>query len=291
MNATEDRITVYDGNCNFCQRVISTLSKQKWIDATKAEAYYDMSPDKQAKIDLPHFRSEMAVIDMNGGPTLYGLEGVLYAMGYRLPVLREVKRDTFLFPILNFIYKNVAWNRYIILTPKSTIKCDCEPPLNKFYRLSLFTICALASMTISALFGIVVGGLKYHLFYGSDMMVMSAGITLAMVGTGWLLQIILARLILRGEQFYDYLGHLGIIMLVGVLVLLPSIALCWLPTNVFIYVSLLNVIISTIAMLTMHYKRTKAIGLKLWWTITWLVFLYGGAIFWLFFIVNLPIML
>jgi len=273
MNTAEDRITVYDGNCRFCKGVITTLTRWKWIDISKTEAYYDMAPDKQSKIDLQHFRSEMAIIDMNGGRTLYGLEGVLYSVGYRFPFLRKIKREGFIFPFLNFLYKNIAWNRYVIMTPASPIKCDCEPPLNKFYRLSLFSFCVMVAIIISALKGLALGK---HLLVIPDP-VFSVTMGLLIVGTGWMLQLLIARIALRGEMFYDYLGHIGIIMLTGVTVLIPALALFWLPDVFFYSILGISVLISSIVMFRMHYKRVAAIGLSQKWTLLWAVSLFSTA--------------
>jgi hypothetical protein len=275
MKTAEDRIVVFDGNCRFCTSVIAHLTKWKWIDSTKTEPYYELSADKQAKVNLDHFRSEMAVIDMDGSETLYGLEGVLYATGYRFPFLRKIKRNSFIFPFMEFLYKNVAWNRYVIMRPISTIKCDCEPSLNKTYRLSLFAICSIIAVIITSLFGLAVGA---HVHITP---IEALKWALLAIGTGWVLQILFVMLLLRGEQLFNYLGHLGVIMLVGVLVLIPGLLFFWLPDTAFSIVMGMNVLCSSLLMLRMHYKRAASIGLSQLWTVSWFLFLQGGAIFWL----------
>jgi hypothetical protein len=97
------------------------------------------------------------------------------------------------------------------------------------------------------------------------------------------LQLLLARILLRGEKFYDYVGHLGIIMLVGVLVLLPGILCFLLPDGLFMTLAGVSVVISSALMISMHYKRTRALGMGISWTVMWLLCLYGGVVFWSFF--------
>lgn len=275
---TEDRIMVYDGNCNVCRTAINTLTRWKWIDATKAKDFYELPVEQQSQIELEKFKSEMASIDLNGGRTYYGVEAVCNAMGYRFALLKKLKKESFLFPVIQFFYRMIAWNRYIIMSPVSTVKCDCEPPLNKFYRISLFAFCAIISLIVTALLGIAIGkNALGHWFHYRDM-IEFAKASLLMIGSGWALQLLLARVIIRGERFYDYMGHLGIIMLVGALVMLPGIICIVLPDGIFLVLTLICILLSSILMIIMHLHRTKALGLDVGWTVSWLACVYGSLI-------------
>jgi len=203
---------------------------------------------------------------------MYGLEGILFVTGTKFKLLQRIKKGSLIFNLINFIYHIVAYNRYILFPINSAYKCNCEPQFNKKYRLVLFAICITGSILISSLFGYAISRNCHKPLYDSVFY------TLLAVGSGWIMQIVLAVSLLKGEKLYDYLCHLGVIMFTGVLILLPGLTTVFLPTSTFLCAMLFFVTGSCATMTTMHGKRIKTLGLKKAWTYSWFLFLQLSVI-------------
>ncbi|MBA3901280.1 MAG: hypothetical protein H0X62_13910, partial [Bacteroidetes bacterium] len=187
--------------------------------------------------------------------------------------------ETWIFKFMLFFYRIISLNRYMMF-PQKGIKCNCEPPLNRFYRAIYILFSVLIALIISSLLGLSIGS---HLEISPWDSVKWA---LLIVGTGWAIHILLSAILLKTNKMYDYLGQLSSIMVAGVLVLLPGILLWWMPMNVFLIIIGLSVLCSSILMLKMHFERAKSLELKTFWPIAWFVFLQAGAVFWIWMFWN-----
>lgn len=274
-NKLENKLVVYDGNCGLCSRLAIVLKKKKIIPSDKLEAYENLTEELRNKIDPKRFTREMAVIDTGSGSTLYGLEAVMHTFSIKFPFLSRIRKNSFLFRILLFLYRNIAFNRYIIFRPLSLLKCDCEPPLNKFYRITYFITLAGFAVLVSSLLGISLGK---HVGINNTESIYNA---LLITGSGWAVQILLAFILLKQESFYNYLGHLATIMAVGASVMLPGLLLIRVPANIYFVILVLSTIISSSIMFHMHYWRALFLKKHLLWTMSWFLLVYTGAIFWI----------
>jgi hypothetical protein len=110
----------------------------------------------------------------------------------------------------------------------------------------------------------------------------SGGIDMLLIaGTGWVIQILLSALLPK-EKRMDYVGHLGVIMLIGVLVLLPGICLSRFTGYQYLAIPLISVLLSSSLMGWQHLIRIRNLGLSQLWTLAWFVVLQSTAIFWIY---------
>ena len=276
MTSLEKKLIIYDSNCKVCSSLRDLILRITSIPEEKIKAYRDLEKDLRNHVDPEKFRNVMALIDVSGAPTLYGADGVahIFSSQYRIAALLFRFKPIFL--IFNFLYKTQAYNRYVIATPKSEVKCDCFPDRVLTYRLSYIAITVLLSIALTALFGI---SLKDH--FNSLSTLEAAGQMLLMAGTGWVLQIALA-LIKLGRNALDYIGHLGSIMVVGVLILVPSVLFYFLTGVSTLWIPVFSVIVSSSVMLYLHRVRIKHLGLSRAWTWTWFLLLQASALFWIY---------
>src|SRR5882724_1577015 len=133
MSALSDKIIVYDGNCYLCRTGAMLTFKFSSLTENNLSSYDDLDPVLKAKVEQEVFQNEMAVLDRGENRTLYGLEGILFVLGTKFRIFSSIKAGSFLFKFLNFFYKIIAYNRYILFPINSTIKCTCQPPLNIRY--------------------------------------------------------------------------------------------------------------------------------------------------------------
>lgn len=284
MKTLENKLIVYDSNCKVCSALRDIVLRFTSISESKVLAYADLTPHLNDRVDPKKFRNVMALIDTTGGKTIYGTEGIAYIFSSEYKIVDFLLRFKPLFNLFNFFYKTQAYNRYIIATPKSKFKCDCLPDRVVKYRISYIVMTVLLSIFLTAMFGI-----SLRKFFVEISMSEAAIQMLLMAGSGWVLQILAAMVVLR-EKALDYIGHLGSIMVVGLLILAPwmlfysltGILTPWLPA--------ISVLLSSVYMLYLHMSRIKYLEISQGWSVIWFLLLQSTALFWVYFFhVNQPL--
>ncbi len=284
MKSLEHKLIIYDSNCKVCSSLKDVVLKFTSIPATKVMAYRDLTPGLSQHVDANRFRNGMAVLDLTGEKTIYGPEGVAHIFSSKYLIAEFLLRFKPLFNLFAFLYKVLAYNRYIIATPKSKFICDCLPDRIVSYRLSYILIAVTISIILTALFGI---SLKN--FFTGLTPTDAAVQMLLMAGSGWVLQILVAAILLK-EKAIDYVGHLASIMVVGLLILVPSMLFHALTGILTPWVPFVSVMLSSIVMLYLHMSRVKYLDISQGWTVGWFFFLQSTAIFWIYFFYLKPLL-
>lgn len=277
MKSLDNKLIIYDSNCKVCSSFRDLIVKVTPIPESKIKAYKDLPAEMATQVDGEKFKNVMALIDTSGGNTLYGAEGVAYIFSSQYKIVDALLRFPIAFKAFNFFYKTQAYNRYIIATPKSKFQCDCFPDRLVKYRITYIAITLLISSVLTALFGV---SLK-HFFTGISASEAALQMLL-MAGTGWVLQIMMAIAWMRNEAL-DYIGHLGSIMVVGLLILVPWMLFYSITGISLIYLPAIIVLMSSAYMLYLHIERIKYLGRSQWWTVSWFLLLQSTAAFWVFF--------
>ena len=277
MKSLDHKLIIYDSNCKVCTSWRDIIVGLTSIPNSKIKAYKDLSSDVSVHVDPDKFKNVMALIDTQGGPTLYGAEGVAYIFATQYRIISFLLSFKPIFTLFNFFYKTQAYNRYIIATPKSKFQCDCFPDRILKYRVSFIVMAMLLSVCLTIAFGI---SLKD--FFNDISAAEAAVQMLLMAGTGWLVQILLATILLK-EKAIDYIGHLGSIMVVGLLVLVPWMIFHAITGSQHVYLPVLSVLVSSAYMLYLHAHRIKYLRLSQVWTFSWFLLLQSTAFFWVCF--------
>jgi hypothetical protein len=272
----DNKLIIYDSNCKMCTAMKNTLVIIAPYISKQVVAFRDLNLDYSVKVDPERFRNEMALIDKGQAETRYGADGIGFIFGTKSGLFRWLFSQSWFKSLFTFLYKTLASNRYIIALPKSNFQCDCHP-VNVFkYRLAYIIITILISVLLTALFGISLKSFFPFMTYGKAALEM-----LLIAGSGWVLQIGFASLILK-KNALDYIGHLGSIMVVGLSILIPSIfALVAFQINLF-WIPAVSVLISSATMFYLHIHRVKALNLSTFWNFSWFIFLQSTALFWIY---------
>ncbi len=276
MKSLDRKLIIYDSNCKVCSSLRDVVLKFTAIPEEKIKAFKDLTPDLSVQVDPERFKNVMAVIDTSGGNTIYGAQGIAYIFSSEYKVIDFLLSFRPIFRLFHFIYNTQAYNRYIIATPKSKFKCDCFPDRLLKYRISYIVITLLVSVLLTTMFG-----LSLRRFFTGMPPVESAIQMLLMAGSGWVLQILLATTILRNKSL-DYIGHLGSIMVAGLLILVPWM-LFYAITGILVpYLPGFSVMISSAYMLYLHVQRTKHLEMSQAWTLSWFLLLQSASFFWIY---------
>ncbi|WP_114783560.1 DCC1-like thiol-disulfide oxidoreductase family protein [Botryobacter ruber] len=272
----ENKLIIYDGNCKVCVGLRDLMLVLGLVEQQECLAYQQLKPGLKAHVNPDRFRNEMALIDTGGGETLYGAEGVSFIFSEKLKLLKPLFRFKLFFRLFRFLYKTLAYNRYAIATPKApAIACDCYPEAATKYRFAYIALAIAFSVLLTALFGISVHEvLQAGPFAAAVQM-------LLMAGTGWVIQLMAAALLLERQQALEYAGHLGTIMVAGLLVLVPAMSFYFIGGILFYPLPVLSVLCSSGLMLYLHHHRVQYLGLSQRWTVQWFFLLQVTALLWL----------
>lgn len=277
MKSLDNKLIIYDSNCKVCSSLRDVVLRLTSIPESKIKAYKDLGPELTGRVDADKFKNVMALIDTSGRDTLYGAEGVAYIFSTQNRIIDLILSFRPIFLLFNFFYKTQAYNRYIIATPKSRFECDCFPDKVIKYRLSYIAMTFLLSAFLTVVFGISLRRFFTELSHAD-----AAGQMLLMAGSGWVIQILLAIAIMK-ENALDYIGHLGSIMVAGLLVLVPWMLLHFTTGTLNIHFPVISVLISSTLMLYMHVKRIRYLKHSQSWTVSWFLLLQSAAAFWIYF--------
>ena len=272
----ENKLIIYDGNCQVCVGLRDLMLALGLVAPEDCVAYRQLAAPLRRQVDPNRFRNEMALVDTRGGETRYGADGVSLVLADKVKLLAPLFRSRPFFLLFRFLYRTLAFNRYVIATPRQpAIACDCYPAAAAAYRFSYLAMALLWSVILTALFGV---SLQEALGTGPGS---SAVQLLLIAGTGWVLQLLIAAATLNRQQAMDYGGHLATIMVAGLLVLVPAILFYLISGMLFFPLPLLSVLGSSGLMTYLHYHRVQYLGLSQRWTVQWFLLLQVSAVGWL----------
>lgn len=277
MKSLKHKLIVYDSNCKVCSSLRDVVLRITPIPGEKVVAYRSLPSEMSNRVDPAKFRNGMALIDTAGGATIYGPQGVAYIFSSQYKLVDFLLNFQPVLELFTFLYKTLAYNRYIIAAPKSKFLCDCFPDKVVGYRVAYITIALLVATILTALFGNSLRGFFPGMTGSNAAMQM-----LLMAGTGWVVQLLLAAVFL-GNKALDYVGHLSTIMVAGLLILVPWM-LFHAITGVYpLYIPVLSVVLSSVTMLYLHINRVRHLGFSQALTLCWFILLQTGAAVWVFF--------
>ncbi|HWM92659.1 MAG TPA: DCC1-like thiol-disulfide oxidoreductase family protein [Thermoanaerobaculia bacterium] len=277
------KILVYDGDCPMCEAASALLVRAGLLPEERRRPFQSFEGEMADRLLAAGMQNEMAVIDPSG-KIRTGIPGIL-------GLLRETRAGwvarlldrPWLHPVLTAGYHLVAYNRRTIAPPRRgpAFACACDPEYRPRWLLALIILLLAFAVGMTTLFGAVVAaetGLASPI-QGAIRMLFAAG-------SGWVL-LVLAALALQRETRLPFLGHLGMVMAGGLLVLVPSMLLAPLLDGRWMAgVFLLSVTASFLLMLRSLRRRLVYLELSPVWLAGWAAALWAGAsvsIWWFYF--------
>jgi hypothetical protein len=281
MKTTTGKTLIYDNQCPMCTAYSSAFVKSGLLGKEGRIGFNELGDqDFICRLDMERAGREIPLVDLETGEIIYGIDALISIIGARFPVLGKCLNSKLLYYPLKKLYAFVSLNRRIIVPPsKGKGGLDFPPPFNHSSRTSLLVFGVLFSVIISALFGIS-SGHYLHLEGVWWKMIVA-------VGSGWGLQLSMSTLLIRDEQKrMDYAATLGVLMIIGVLILIPSLFIGHFTSYHYPVVPLISVLISSGVMLYQHVKRVKFLGLSQLFTVSWFLCLQLTALIsiWIFYL-------
>lgn len=209
-----NKVLIYDADCPLCRAYTKGLVVAGTLPAEARKPSTFLTDEAQiGQLDPVRRRHEIPLLDLETGETRYGVDAILTILGESWPRFTRFIRETVLFDLARRFYAFISYNRRIIF-PVPAERChimDLTPDFNAAHRL-IFLLVLYGSLLVSHLVAVE------HL----DSLVLAA-----LVGQIAVTQLYIVRhsTQTRLANVLDYMGHLGMSMLVGGLVKATGAAL------------------------------------------------------------------
>ena len=286
---SSDKILVYDGECSMCEsmsalllRVLPGVPGVPGIPGDARRPLQDFPLETAARLDAAGIRNEMAVIAPASGEIRSGIAGILWLLQdtAAAPLARLLDRPLLRGP-LTIVYRTISYNRRVLAPPlgrPAGFRCTCDPDDRPGYQLALIAGLLGLALALTVLFGAAVAsgtGLESR-GRGALQMVIAAG-------SGWVVLLLAlgADIGLPRDVRLRFVGHLGMVMVRGLLVLVPSMLLSLVLSGAVLGVLGvlfgLSVTASFLLMLRDLDRRLRFLGLSRAWLAGWAAALWAGA--------------
>lgn len=265
---------IYDRNCPMCQAYTKGFVRWGLLSEENRIPFDELQPQHACRyMDLSRSRHEIPLVDLMGGQTLYGLDALLYLIGQRMPVFSRIIRIPLIYKAMQKFYGLISYNRRVITATASAGNgIDCAPDYHSVYRMSFIAVCIPIATLISWQLGVA---MQHHFIQLTPLQILLA------CGSGWMVQMGAALLLLRGRQTIEYIGQLAVLMVIGTGVLLPGLWLDSLTGYQHIGWIVGSVTTSSLLMHIEHHRRIKYLSMSQLWTVGWSLALFSTAVFWL----------
>jgi predicted DCC family thiol-disulfide oxidoreductase YuxK len=272
---TNNDLLIYDGTCPLCSGYSAAFVKHGLLQGDGRASFSELEDQSLiGLIDSERARHEIPLIDRSTKTVYYGLDALIRILSRRAPALSVITKNLFLRKLFGLLYAFISYNRRVIIpAPKTSCSLDCTPRFKASYRSAFIAFAVLFSAWITWLFGEQAGPLVDDQDGGFHMLLIA--------GTGWVFQAVIALVFFR-KIFIDYLSQLAVLMIIGVLLLVPSIIFSKVFPDAAAIILAAGVALSSSVMLWQHIKRTRTLGFSQLTTISWLLALQGTAWFWIY---------
>lgn len=251
-----------DRDCPMCRAYGKAFVKFKLVDEKTIHYYQTVKASIAERIDIDRARNEIALHDTETGHTKYGVDAFIRILAHDKPAFHRLLSLKLVYALLVFIYKFISYNRKVIYPIDSRISCTCNPDLDKKYRIIYILFVAFFT-------GWILNSFSFHINSAFNLAHNPWRELLVCIGqVVW--QGAAIYLIFR-DKFWEYLGNMSTVSLIGGLLLLPVLFInSYLGIHPFVLLAAFTVIVSL--MFIEHVRRCRLLGVPLTLTASWVLF-------------------
>ena len=257
MKTLKNHTLIYDNECPMCALYSKGFTKCRMLDEEGREAFTELSDGNKDLIDFNRAKNEIALVNHEDHKVVYGLDSLLLIIGNSFPWLEKIARMQPLYWFFKKLYSFVSYNRkQIIPSKKDHTEQSCIPAFNLKYRVAYIAFVMLFSAYILSLFSTRLG---LHL---TPNFLRELVICLGQI----LWQTLFLKAYLK-EKFWDYLGNMMTVSLMGTLYLIPILAIDLPPVFNVVYFGIV-----VLVMVQEHLRRCGILKLNYSPIISWILF-------------------
>lgn len=270
MKTLEHHTLIYDDQCPLCVAYTGAFINSGLLDENGRTCYEAGQTKYAGELDVQRARDEIALVDTRSGQVYYGIDSLVKVLGSRFAWMAAIAGTRPVRFALLKLYRFISFNRKVIAPSKTYLQQQCVPAFNLAYRLLYILLTALFTSAVLYRYSFLLSGLipesnvlrEFWICFG---------------------QLAFQSLLLWGVRagkrvWFDYLGNMMTVSLIGALLLLPAL----LVHTFFVVPSLLYAayFMCVVAlMFCLHLRRVGYIGAPWWLSATWA--LYRCLVLWI----------
>lgn len=264
---SEHKVIVYDDTCPMCSLYTKAFVHTGMLKAENRIGFSQLEHDELIEaLDPVRSRHEIPLLDREGGPTLYGVDALVYILRQRLPIIAWGMKLPGVAASVRVLYAVISYNRRVIIPSSGrTTGVDCTPDFHTGYRL-IFIAFALFLFACAVCLLFLVGfGLPF-----TTCITMLVPVYSALVIHG-----AITHHRLLGDSAIEYAGHSAVTL---ILFALPTFVAVGISTlTEWPEITIAGAVFGSFLLLWQHYKRMLHLGRSRWWSVVWFLTLAAGS--------------
>lgn len=252
-----------DAYCPMCTIYGKCFTSFGLVDKNTVSPFQIEFESNELPVNMEKAKSEIALFNSETKKTDYGIDAFITILGHNKPRIKAILKSRMVYFVLRSLYAFISANRKVITRPVAlNIKDTCVPRLAHSLRLAFILICTLGTALLlqsytSELFAKIGWTNPWYLE------------TLICFGQLGFQVLVFKKL--YGQNFWDYLGHMATISLLGALTLF-AISKVLVLSKLSLFV-LLPIFFSVIlAMFLEHILRSHRLGYNWSLTASWVIY-------------------
>lgn len=265
MKKLENTILLYDAECPLCRVYSKGFVRAGMLPEEGRVDYCQVNAQIKESVDMNRARNEIALLDTQSQTVTYGVDSLLRILGNSFPVLKGLFSFSLPYVLARRLYSFVSYNRRIIICGNDPEAASaCKPDFHLGWRLAFLSFAALVSSSILLRFSPLLG-VWWPMPHGwvSEIILVSGQVLFQG------LALLYFSVLIPRARFFDYLGNLMTVALMGSLLLLPTL---WIhhffPLPIWVYLGWFALVVAF--MFFEHKRRVKAYSLPAYLSYTWL---------------------
>lgn len=270
MKTLKHHTLIYDDQCPLCVAYTGAFIKGGLLEGQGRTRYEEGQAQFAGTLDVQRAKNEIALVDTGTGRVYYGIDSLVKVLGSRFPFIAAIAGAGPVRFLLLRLYKFISFNRKVIAPSKTYLQQQCVPAFNLHYRLLYMLMAALFTSTVLYRYSFLLSGLIPASNIWREFLVCFG-------------QLVFQSILLWGARagkplWFDYLGNMMTVSLIGALLLLPALlvhAFCMIPALA--YAAYFMMVVAY--MFYLHLRRVSYIGAPWWLSATWA--LYRCLVLWI----------
>ncbi len=257
MATVNEKAIIYDSTCPLCVWYTNKFVETGLLGPNGRISFNDLQEQVFIKkMDLHRSKHEIPLVDLTGGTTLYGLDSLVHLLNPKIPFLKTLMKIKPIYWLAKGLYYLVSYNRRVIAAGNggddgggASNNFDCTPDFNLPFRALYILLVLFLSPFLFAQFTKI-------LLAASDIAMCIHGLV---IGSFFSVFILLASCLLfaPAKLKVECMGQLATVLLLGSLVLLPTLGLSLLlPFNLLPFI-ILNLLLSSWLMFKEGKRRVS----------------------------------
>lgn len=259
MKKLQDHTLIYDKDCPMCTLYSKAFISCGMMDAAGRKPYTELAGAGYDQLDPDRARNEIALVHTQTGKVIYGLDSLLKIIGNSFPLLEKIARIRPLYWFFKKCYAFISYNRKQIVPHREKEGLQsCTPDFNKPYRIAYILFVVLFSAIVLNAYGPKLGT------FLPQRQSMFRELLICLGQIAWQTLWLKRRL---GNMYWDYIGNMMTVSLIGTLLLLPLLFI-----SIPALFALLYFLLVVAIMLAEHYRRCGILNIGILPSISWIVY-------------------